>query len=548
MNTSNGSSQTNWFIREPVYTGRARLIVANPQAILTGSGTITCKADGRLTVQFEVEDIEAAEPGFHLWVHLSSPARDPEGRLASTVTQKYTDPRAKYESVEIVTPEGRFISHRIIIGSCSFGSTGTTIRLRLADGRFDCTAGETATYWVLPLTNYLPESVTPDGELRHHPLRLRKVAPCPGNATDKERLLSECHARNETLLVRWSMFGSSAFIDRVQDFTHQKERLVTHSSVFEITSVAVGHIPEASIGVPARDWFPFRMLTAVSLANGSLVGAPWIEYRNDNGQLLAREHTGMIVWPFRSASAMLEELSCKHTGLLIETVLASTAFSESHLTGILHLLCRLAEKEGTTDDKWTRIARLTELLAHILRLQCCDLTSGFPEELREQVSNILKQTRTDLRALSENYPTHKEKLQTIADRASGAASKESMFTAALRQLIERFEFSDKRILDEDYDAFPRSHGRQWLPAMGKFRSDVIHRAFNQFEDGTERDGDHLEATLHLHDLLLRAFFCLIRYTGTYSPPCATMAGAYTVDWVKDDTPAYKLGYHRTIDY
>ena len=99
------------------------------------------------------------------------------------------------------------------------------------------------------------------------------------------------------------------------------------------------------------------------------------------------------------------------------------------------------------------------------------------------------------------------------------------------------------IVDAHYLNNPRSDGIQtWSGVLSKYRGAPIHSGFFNISENKHDANDIVTIETHLHDVLLRIIFKIVRYEGTYQPPVTKEPWDAPTDWVVPSLPARELGY------
>lgn len=541
-----GQNSEVWFTDKLNYQGLCTMKFSDPQVQVEGQAVGDVKEDGSVIIQASDLKYLNFEKGIRNY-HLACPQRESEDRLALAVTSGIGSPNAKCSSIAIEDDTGTLTSTSIHTLGVSFGTKPTELKLFPWNCRYKAKGAMAPVYWVLPLINFEGDGGFRNNVYYHHPLRLRRIEPPRPEWNCAQRQAYEFNHLNYTRIIRWSMFGQTAFIDKLPDYTDRIRRLQDRKDPYAVTAIAVGVIPcNVDVTDSSLSWFPYRLLSLLSLATGQHVSTPWLELRDSDGKLVSREHLNFNTCFYRKCQPTIAEIYGAPLGSFLECGLQSETLPDNELHALAHFLFRIESGDSTTDEKWTYIARLVEWLALRLHLQSHDLTAKFPPALRNSIDEALLQFQQKIRAFSDEYSINRGKLEQISDKVRGAAGRENKFTASISELIEKFGFYDLRVMEKDYIENPRSHGRTWLSALGMYRADAVHRGYSLHDDTSQVDDDHFEATIHLHDLLTRAALTMIGYNGLYNAHCAYYNGSYSLDWVKPDTSADRLGYHRSI--
>lgn len=174
-----------------------------------------------------------------------------------------------------------------------------SITFAVGQSQFEAAVAGDPKYWVLPLANFLSECRDWRGELDRHPLRIFPTPEVPDEVThvpfgpDHDALmkrawacLSTAHSKNRLIVFKFN--EGPGFVERLPDYEVTKELLLEGKERRKTTGVMVG--PTGNGPVESfermRDWFPFDVLSLLTLATGMEVGCPWVEIRDDEGRLV----------------------------------------------------------------------------------------------------------------------------------------------------------------------------------------------------------------------------------------------------------------------
>jgi len=166
------------------------------------------------------------------------------------------------------------------------------VDLRPIRSRFEVTGAGQAKHWVLPLANFLPGSWRGGvyAEVAKHPLRLCPTPVIPADLPEEDLAMANFHVYAKSNVFAFLVNGEPGFIERMPDYD-ERAKLVRRRRSRRITAVVVG--PARAQTLPWADYeglFPLDVLSALSLATGTPVGAPWIEFRDEKGALVRRIH------------------------------------------------------------------------------------------------------------------------------------------------------------------------------------------------------------------------------------------------------------------
>lgn len=548
-----------WLCLQPTYRGSVTGTLSDPKATVTGTTEIEMTSGAALRAEVCLDGIDIDEPGRPTGFHLWNPIRDANGHLTSSFTITPDSPMAKWERLELRTEEGVFESHQLFSTGFSFGGRETKARLAFRSGVFRTGLTAPPALWVLPLTNFLSEFNLHFPDFSNRPLRLHPQANIPADASNEERQLLERWHERQDCLIAWRMLGGICYIERLPDYKTREERLKSGQSTAEITAVAVGPFPaDVDPEHPAGEWFPFKLLTYLSLATGRDVGAPWLEVRSADGGLIRREHLPVISPRYFKGHPAIDELHGPYTGPLVEAGLAVNGIRHSHLRALIHMINRIGDYDQATEERWTYAIRAFEYLTDIHGIQSTVLYKQLPEETARTVRKLLEDTAGQIRSLAGRPELSDEArlaLERMAERTPTCPTQTDLnFGLAVRELLKLYGLTDGEIMDRDYAEFPRNHGpgspakpRSWTATLNYYRTQVLHRGFVRLLEG-EADEDFNEIPGHLHDILLRIVFKQIGYTGPYQSPVQHFRGNGPQDWVTPKTRPEKLGYRRRKCY
>ncbi len=410
-----------------------------------------------------------------------------------------------------------------------------------------------AIYWVVPLMNFAPElkkgiNFPP---LNKHPLRIHPVPDMPEGLTEME---SRVALRSATRCNRLTLFrfgGKDGFIEPLPDYEERREKLLTGTSRYLVTSLMVGQVGDMATDLGSvKQWFPFNLLTVLSLATGTDVGAPWVEFRDAEGRLVRRIHLRAGVTPFVNGHAVVRDEPQESLSYLLTAALASANFGKSYL----RVAMRHAVLSGNTN------LTIEDQLSHVFRgLDClCDefsLTKQTkPQEALAEIywKELEKATEEAMAAIKQIARKAKtngdaadaEALTKIMDQMRGAQNVGRGYGQSILALLERFGMPDAKIVEDYYKINPRPDSKRWRDVMPRYRGITMHRSFFDFDSGDYDPHEVSTILSHSHDLLVRVLLKESAYPGLYQPRVIADNFPAPVNWVTDRTPASQLGFGR----
>ena len=469
-------------------------------------------------------------------------------------------------SLEVTTPYGTLRTADIHqYGTSSIMNTGDVTEVNFVVGlaSFDANDAGDPDCWVLPLANFLSECRQAHSELNVHHLRVFPTPEVPDEVTtvlldqdeeirkkDEERAaLSLYCANSKNRLIVFKFGGGLSFVELLPDYAASEQLLLEGKERSKTTAVMVGPVGSEPVDSfeRMRGWFPFDVLSLLTLATGTEVGCPWVEIRDGQGRLVRRFHGGLKVNPFRKGRRLIEEISMtrgwgfKATGRLIERACArSDRFGKPFVRIAIVHLARSQYEDQTLDDSISHLSRGFELLCKRYRTNRERLGMQLNPRLRKDVRDILKDAARKIRKLDATVtsPGQRSILHRIQGRAQSADGSDNRFGAALVKLLKAFWLPDAHILETHYE--DRKGG--WAGLLSEARGDVTHHGYLPIlEEG--RDPEELVAVMHhLQDALARVIFKILEFDGGYNTRFLPGPGAYPVDWVKPHFNAQTLGY------
>lgn len=558
---------SEWFSPELEYAGRCRAEFAAPRGSIEGPATVSVDGAGRVGVRMlpEAGSLATGSPSpYGMEGFLGGEGYAREERPGWT----RIDPEARNPcaGLEVVTPWGVFVTDDVpYYGTKSFMGTGEVTEANFAVGmsRFEAKPQAAPAYWVLPLANFLTECWQAHPDLDRHPLRVFPTPELPEEVTDvlsnedhgsssemARRCWMAAHRKNR--LIAFEFGDGLGFVERLPDYDESKGLLLEGRERRKTTAVMVGPVGERPVEdfEGMRGWFPFDVLSLLTLATGSEVGFPWVEIRDARGCLVRRLHGRFGIRPFRRGRRLVEEKpmrrgGVKATGRLIECAVSrSGEFGETFLRAAIVHLVRARQEDQTLDDSMSHIVRGFETLCKRYgtsrRVLGRDLSPG----RRADVGTVLEDAAKRLRRLGHTVGTGASgspSLDRIAARARGADQTDNAFGVAVSRLLKAFWLPDAHILEEHYK------GRRlgWASVLAHYRGDVTHHGYLDILEAGHDAEEITDVIFHLHDALARVILKILRFDGGYKPGTIVYDVIPTpVDWIKPHYPARALGYKK----
>jgi hypothetical protein len=525
----------NWLETRAHYEGAARAEFTNPPGAIEGPATVCVNSAGRCRVRIKVEKIDAPDEknfalgsgsaplGTYLVNGMSNPCR------SLTVETE----------VGVFTGGDRIIHHGVPLGMQH------EVELRPCQSRFEVIGAAPAKYWVLPLVNFLPDPWEGEfiSQLADHPLRLSSWPAVPEGLSGHEQLMVSWHLRQRAGLYYFSLNGEPGFIERMSNFKARSKR-VRRKRSRRITAVMVG--PAHVQNVAFSDYsslFPLDILGMLSLATGVHVGAPWIEFRDENGALVRRVHCLGAGRFERTHAAIPRYMATNALGYLAGKALTAADRGQKYLRAAVNHALGASDQHASLENRFITVCRGFETICRHHGFIKQDLSLRLESAQQAELKAILKDAMTRIRAMqkAEADPGRKAVLETIGSRALNAGQTEKSFGLAVADLAQKFGLHDAQVLDAFLAAKPHSTGKTWPGVLTYYRAAATHDAYF---DWAQREDLYtiLRVRDHLHDLLLRVLFKTVGYDGPYQPPIPPLMQRESPDWVTPATPPGLLGF------
>ncbi len=544
---------SDWFSTDVSYEGRGRAEFHGPPGTVEGEARIRIEESGASRIELAVERVVSERPLRLGLMEFFSGQKPVEGSGAIMLSGG-GEPPNPCTKVTVTTPQGEFSATGDLGYSYGVnlpgGNTGSVTFAPLRS-QFDIAGKGRPHYWVMPLSNFLSRLVTRHPLLDRHPLRIYPTPVVPdGLSEEDDAFIADHNANLKNRLIIFEFMGSPGFIEALPDYDQRVRNLTEGRDRYFVTAVMVGEVDSQSIEQDDLGiWFPDDLLRLLSIVTGTPVGAPWIEFRDAQGELVRRVHVKLNLSPFSKGHRPLEEGAHSGTGYLLTKYLSSPDRGEPYLNVVLKHLSLAARYDQSIEDKFIYLARAFENLCQRYGLKARDLIKSLDPHYQGVAKAILGKAAGQIRdaaqaAARAGRLDQSRTLDSIAERTERTpGGKENSFGLAVAELFKDFSLPDADIVDAHYLANPRPDGiPTWSGVLSKYRGAPVHTGFFNIS-GKEHDVDDIwTIETHLHDALLRIIFKIINYDGSYQPPVKTMASATPTDWVVPSLPARELGY------
>jgi hypothetical protein len=538
----------SWFSPTVAYSGVGRATFRQPALVVTGTTTARFNEDGSAEIVMAPDSL----PDRAAIVFSGAPPRDNDTSIEWEISDLTGNP---CESLVITTPEGAFET----IGAVSYGYDlrgAPRLTFRGLRGAFRSLDTVPAKYWVLPLQNFHTGFTERYAPLDPHPLRLN---PPPAEIVAMEDQHAARFAaagirlRSAHPLIAFKFLDALGFIEPLPDYANRKRRLQERAITRALTTVMVGETGGNSIEPETLDtWLPFDYLGLLGLACGTEVGAPWVEFRDASGGLVARIHGQMNAPCFTDTRGAIDEgLHRYGIRTLLMRAVGAPDFKADHVRVALKLLLRGGWEAPSAEDRLVQLCRALETLCtgYGLTAECGpELTlAALSAEERQELDAALGEVKRRIRELERRARQAKnveeaDLLLHMSNQARNADRVRPGFARAAIALMERFGLHDAAAMQAFEQANRITGESRWLRKLVAYRNVPTHVGYFNFRDAAYDVVDVVRFSTHLHDILTRLLLRMVEYDGLYQPTVQVWTDAQRVTWVQSDTPAERFGY------
>jgi len=513
------------------WNGIARLHFDNPPGVITGLAEVVQDSVGRLTVEVSIERCDTgseAAKKFGLLGFFGNPAG--EGVIFSFGGENLGPNICKELMVEcddyVLRACGNLTFSSCLDDALNLQGKGKLI-FSLNEACWMRRQPGQATYWSAPLLNFLSEYVQDAKEIAGHPLSPRDLTRC--------------------ILFKYA--DSIGFVHALPDYDDSQKRL----ELCEETCLATARIA-ANVGssnadpANAREWVPMQALNVLSFATGREVGLAWVDLWDAGGSHVGRCYLPISRPTFlRGRGVFIEPTHCG-TGQLLSRALQKACLQKSYLTVVMNYLVNSGPFSGTIEDQLRLIFLALDMLCH-KHVKKPDLKQMLGES-EPAVRKLFACTAYELKHMrqcvcGEGNEMRREALDAIERYAGRWGSMRLGFGRAVEQLLKQFDLADAEIMNKYLKCHPLGGRKSFRDVLSYYRGIVMHEGFINFRSD---DGDVqsiIALTYHLHDIAVRVVLKLLGHVGTYQPTMVSLPCTASLDWVRPDTHAYRLGYPET---
>jgi len=381
-----------------------------------------------------------------------------------------------------------------------------------------------------------------------HPLRAFPTPAVPEGLSEDECLRAYLVANSRNELINFTYNGAPAFIEPLADYPERETRLRNGNHDRLITAVTVGEVGgNSSEPQSVKVWFPYGFVRVLGFATGTEVGIPWVEFRDESGALTSRIHEPHGATSFEDGHRVIHEGTHRGTGELLTRYLSSEHPGKLLDVAMIHAMHGWRFAGLTLEDMFLYVVRGLDSLCEYFGLNKQDLHKRLKPENRDLVRGILQKAAQEIGSLAKPPRTPEDEqengaLRKIAERANSTpwgATRD--FGLSVVDLLRRFGLNDATVLDAHY-RMKTGGARTWSSDLSRFRGAPIHEGCFDIDGGWFDIDRVINVTRHLHDVLVRVILKVLQYEGRYQPTVTPANAPSSVDWVKADTPARRLGF------
>jgi hypothetical protein len=535
---------SDWLQLNVEYSGEGRAEFADPKGSITGPTTIRFDEFGRASAEMDAGDPECERElrcGWPEFVRGGRPVEHGDRRRIGISDEQNT-----CIVLSVRTPKGGFATVGTVLYVAPLLDKGR-ITFHLGRSLFNGANAGVPKYWVLPLFNFVSAFGPGVEELERHPLRLYRTPAIPDGVGEQDRAVATLYANRRNRLIVFEFQGQHGFIELLPDYEKREARLRKERERRLVTAVMVGAIGPNSIEADALDsWFPFDFLEVLGVATGVEVGAPWIEFRDERGQLVRRYHAALRSRVFIQGHRAINEDVTRGTGRLLTRAHASPHFGKTYLRVAMQHLIE-ASSESLVEERVAHVCRGLDGLCAKYELTGRNLRKGMREPYKRRVKCILEKAADEIRsqaAAARNCGDGEDAavLEEIAKRTVSNPYVESNFGSGTVRLLQEFGLPDGAIMACYHGRDPEEGLRRWAQWLSECRNTPSHGRYFEIVGGRHDLGRLLQTSRHLLDILVRIVLKMLCYEGTYQPTTSVLTDRQPLDWVTPDLPASRLGY------
>jgi hypothetical protein len=549
---------TSWFSPTLQYNGIGCICFSKPKGWVKGETTVDVNHIGEMTVTIRIDKwcndaaTENLSPDDSRDWLLSGHKRDDSDNLPWRIYLTSQLNNNEIVSFQLQLNDKSVLSSNSIVGY-DWDVYSNVIQLYLNTATYISEKRQKsgAKYWVLPCINL--NFGMPFGRvwadryknLKRHPLRIFPVpektdAFLESDASKEDKAEVKGYLTAMSYIVGFFYNGEPAFIERLPHYDESIQKLADGDTRLSVTSLMVGEYKREE-----DESRPIDLLPVLGLATGRPVGAAWIEFRDENSDLVYRLHGNLGRYTYAHGRSVVNDIVHRGgVGQLLTDATQSQKLYDPLVGGALRNAARAISGEDRTTIFYYMFTALDELFTYYdIPQKIHPLQSYLTAAQKNDIVEILTQAQKDILKLVNNptSPPNNKQIETIQRVANKARSqpldKRTEFGDKLVALLNHFSFSDIDVLGSRYSDID-----EWVKKVNSYRNTTMHAThYNNVHSAEERKNFE-QITPHLLDILIRVLLKTLEYKGNYAPCMQHLNSSEELDWVKPTISPRELGY------
>jgi hypothetical protein len=537
-----------WFSSEISYEGQGSAEFKNPIGRIEGKTTISVNELGDIKVEMEYEHLVGenanAISGNFKFLQFLYRYSSKDGTVIYDTGEEGKNPCSK---LTVNAQEGTFVSEGKIYWSSI--ELQNKLVFWISRGTFEMSQRRQPKYWVVPLTNFISTfHWNLQTRFTKHPLWLYSMPVIP-ETEDKEKVAKAMFAgMSKSMMIGFDFGGTTGFIQPLPDYGNKKEKLESGKERQCVTALMVGEITKEMDPI----WFPYDYTNLLSLASGAKVGAPWLEFRDDEGKLVNRKHFPTYKGGYDKGYAVIEIIH-DDFGQLISRASNSPEFGQTYFRILVSHLTELISQHHF-ETRMTILSRAFEGLFSAMdklhNIGKTNLMAYLPSQYKAKVKPVLRKASDEIKELyqrSQKDNSTKDtiySLKRIKDRIDNASNTDKDFGLKVLDLLNFYQMPDAVIMERYYSQLPEGKA-SWAGFLSSVRNSPLHEGYFAIQDGTFDSDEIINVEDHLHDILVRIALKILEYDREYQPKVIDhLVDGKTRGWVTENISAIDLGYER----
>ncbi len=550
---------SKWLSLKVRYRGRGKVYFSDPKGFIEGKAVVTVDETGEAEIDVKpewltLEGSKRTKISLKNFRDFIANVDGPQNEIDFPVST-----RNPCKQVTVSTHEGVYTSTKIGSYVAPFQPA---LKIHPITSEFVAKhAEETEKYFVIPLLNFAPSPSTFAWHGLQHPLRLYIFPEIPDHLTNDEKMWLKFHFLSRYYLYFKFRDGKGAFIEPLPDYSKRREKLLGTKATALVTAVLVGEVSSILDFEPNSTFeesdVPNALLSVLSLATGSRIGASWIELRDEDGKLIRRLHNSIARSRFKAGLGALPSTLPREEGSLerlLEQAQTSEDFTKQYIRAVISqiVFSGYLDSDGNIEDQMSFTFRGLEKLCDMRKKE---RGSGRLEDLlpspgvTAKVSKVLESAMESLNEIQAELGKKDPQRNVVGNIRADIErllNPELGFGRLISDLLEHNGLYDHKVLEAYYKTRPFGRKAKWIDSVvnENGRNDIFHRAWFDWETKPPNMKEVGAIHYHLRDILIRLVLKALKYDERYQPnlPNVLSLGGQFIDWVQLDTDPKLLGY------